>query len=229
MALWQDIRFAARLLIKDRWFTMVAATALALGLGVNTAVFTFVNAVLIRGLPFDNPDRIMWVGSRNGNANGREEGVSFTDFEDWRDQQRTFQGLVLWGGFAFTISEAGREPDRFTGIYVSTNVFKMIGEQPVLGRDFLPEDEQPGAPPVLMISHNVWQSRYGSDPNVLGRTVTLNAFAPTIIGVMPPDLQFPGDANLWVPLVHMSSGVKPLTRDARNFSVFGRLTRSGVG
>src|SRR5688572_28417540 len=227
MALWQDVRFAARLLVKDRWFTLVAATALALGIGVNATVFTFVNAVLIRGLPFDNPDRIMWVGTRDGNANGRERGLSFTDFEDWRDRQRTFEGLVLWGSFAFNISEAGREPDRFPGVYISTNIFKMIGERPVLGRDFLPEDERPGALPVLIISHNIWQSRYGGDPNVLGRTVTINAFMPTIIGVMPPDLQFPANNDLWVPLVHMPPGVKPLNRDARNFSVFG-LLKEGV-
>ena len=227
MAIWQDIRFAARLLIKDRWFTLVAATALALGIGVNTTVFTFVNAVLLRGLPFDNPDRIMWVGTRDGNAKGRERGVSFTDFEDWRDQQRTFEGLVLWGSFAFNISEAGREPDRFPGVYVSTNLFKMIGEQPILGRDFLPEDERPGAPPVVIISNNIWQSRYGSDPSVLGRTVTINAFMPTIIAVMPPGLQFPSNNDLWVPLIHMPPGVKPLNRDARNFSVFG-LLREGV-
>src|SRR5262245_47061686 len=227
MAIWQDIRFAVRLLVKDRWFTVVAATALALGIGVNTTVFTFVTAVLLRGLPFAHPERIMWVGTRDGNANGRERGVSFTDFEDWRDRQRTFDGLVLWGGFAFNISEAGREPDRFPGVYVSTNIFKMIGEQPILGRDFVPDDERPGAPPVLIISHNVWQSRYGGDPNVLGRTVTINAFTPTIIGVMPPDLQFPSNNDLWVPLVHMPPGVKPLNRDARNFAVFG-LLKPGV-
>jgi predicted permease len=227
MTLWQDIRFASRLLVKDRWFTLVAATALALGIGVNTTVFTFVNAVLIRGLPFENPERIMWVGTRDGNANGRERGLSFTDFEDWRDQQQTFDGLVLWGSYAFNMSEAGRDPDRFTGVYISTNIFRMIGEQPILGRDFVADDERPGAPPVLIISHGLWQSRYGGDPNVLGRTVTINAFSPTIIGVMAPDLRFPANNDLWVPLVHIPAGVRPLNRDARNFPVFG-LLKEGI-
>jgi predicted permease len=227
MTLWQDIRFAGRLLVKDRWFTLVAATALALGIGVNTTVFTFVNAVLIRGLPFRNPERIMWVGTRDGNANGRERGLSFTDFEDWRDEQQTLEGLVLWGSYAFNMSEGGRDPDRFTGVYISTNVFRMIGEQPILGRDFVADDERAGASPVLIISHSLWQSRYGGDPNVLGRTVTINAFSPTIIGVMPPDVQFPANNDLWVPLVHMPAGVKPLNRDARNFPVFG-LLKEGI-
>ncbi len=225
MALWQDIRYAARLLIKDRWFTLVAATALALGIGVNATVFTFVNAVLLRGLPFENPDRIMWVGTRD--AKNQERGLSIADFEDWRSRVTLLDHLVLWAGFAFNVSDAGREPDRYPGAYISWDIFKAIGEQPVLGRDFTADDDQAGAPPVVIISHSVWQSRYGGDPNVLGKTITINAFMPTIIGVMPPDLTFPANNHLWVPLVHMPPGVRPMNRDARQFQVLGRL-KGGV-
>jgi putative ABC transport system permease protein len=225
MALWQDVRYAARLLVKDRWFTIVAAVALALGIGVNATVFTFVNAVLLRGLPFDHPDRIMWVGTRN--AQRQERALSILDFEDWRARATLLDHLVLWQSFAFNVSDPGREPDRFPGVYISWNIFKAIGEQPILGRDFLPEDDKPGAPPVVIIGHSLWQSRYGGDPGVIGKAVTTNAFTPTIIGVMPPDLTFPANNQLWIPLVHMPSGVKPMNRDARQFPALA-LVKSGV-
>ena len=225
MALRQDVRYAARLLVKDRWFTIVAAVALALGIGVNATVFTLVNAVLLRDLPFENPDRIMWVGTRD--AQNRERGLSMLDFEDWRSQAKLIDHLVLWGGFAFNISEPGREPDRFPGAYISWDIFQAIGERPILGRDFAADDDKPGAPPVVIISHSVWQSRYAGDPSVIGRTVTINAFMPTIVGVMPPDLTFPANNHLWVPLVHMPPGVRPLNRDARQFQVLASL-KAGV-
>ncbi len=117
MALWHDVRYAARLLVKDRWFTIVAAVALALGIGVNATVFTFVNAVLLRGLPFDHPDRIMWVGTRN--AQRQERALSILDFEDWRARATLLDHLVLWQSFAFNVSDPGREPDRFPGVYIS--------------------------------------------------------------------------------------------------------------
>jgi predicted permease len=225
MTLWQDVKYAARLLVRDRWFTLVAATALALGIGLNATVFTLVNAVLLRDLPFDNPDRIMWIGTRNAQ---RQEGpMSMLDFEDWRERATSFEHLVLWQGFAFNVSDTGREPDRFPGAYISWNIFKAIGEQPIVGRDFLPEDDKPGAAPVVIISHSMWQNRYGADPGVIGKPVTTNAFTPTIIGVMPPNLTFPANNHLWIPLVHMPSGVRPMNRNARQFPVLGRL-KSGI-
>ena len=221
MALWQDVRYAARLLVKDRWFTIVAAVALALGIGVNATVFTFVNAVLLRGLPFDNPDRIMWAGTRN--AQRQDRPMSILDYEDWRSRATLLDHLVLWQSFAFNVSDAGREPDRFQGVYISWDIFRAIGERPIMGRDFVPEDDKPGAPPVVIISHNLWQSRYASDPTVIGRPVTTNGFTPTIIGVMPPELTFPAGNHLWIPLAHMPPGVKPMNRDARQFPVLARL------
>ena len=221
MALWQDVRYAARLLVKDRWFTIVAAVALALGIGVNATVFTFVNAVLLRGLPFDNPDRIMWAGTRN--AQRQDRPMSILDYEDWRSRATLLEHLVLWQSFAFNVSDAGREPDRFQGVYISWDIFQAIGERPIMGRDFVPEDDKPGSPPVVIISHNLWQSRYASDPTVIGRPVTTNGFTPTIIGVMPPELTFPAGNHLWIPLAHMPPGVKPMNRDARQFPVLARL------
>src|SRR5471030_537956 len=125
MNLLQDLRFAVRLLIKDRWFTAVAVIALALGIGVNATVFTFVNAVLIRGLPFNDPDRILIVGSSD--ARGRDRGVSYPDFEDMRAATRTFTALAGYSGQTMNISDEGRAPERFQGPYLSANSFKMIG------------------------------------------------------------------------------------------------------
>ena len=198
----------------SRWWRR---RALALGIGVNATVFTFVNAVLLRGLPFDHPDRIMWVGTRDGNAQrpGARRCRS-PDFEDWRAGSARSTACVLWGSFAFNVSEAGREPDRFPGVYISTNIFKLIGEQPILGRDFLPEDDQPGAPPVVIISHSIWQNRYGGDPRCHRpdhHDERLHADHHRRHAARP---QFPSNNDLWVPLVHMPPGVKPLNRDARN-------------
>jgi len=225
MALWQDVRYAARLLVKDRWFTIVAAVALALGIGVNATVFTIVNAALLRGLPFENPDRIMSVGTRN--AQRQDRPLSILDYEDWRSRATLLDNLVLWQSTAFNVSDAGREPDRFTGAYISWDIFKAIGERPIVGRDFLPEDDQPGAPPVVIISHGLWQSRYAADPSMIGKPVTTNAFMPTIIGVMPPGLTFPTGNDLWIPLAQMPPGIKPLDRDARQFQALARL-KAGV-
>src|SRR5476649_2291489 len=220
MNLLQDLRFAVRLLIKDRWFTAVAVIALALGIGVNATVFTFVNAVLIRGLPFNHPDRILVVGTRD--ARGRDRGASYPDFEDWRAATRTFAGLSAYSSQTMNVSDEGRTPERFQGPYLSANTFTLIGQQPLLGRDFLPEDDRLGAAAVVMLGNGVWKNRYGSDPSVLGRTIKVNEVPATVIGVMPEGFKFPQEADLWMPLAQMSRLLEQ-KRDARNIDVFGRL------
>jgi putative ABC transport system permease protein len=220
MTFLQDLRFAVRLLIKDRWFTLVAALALALGIGVNNTVFTFVNAVLIRGLPFDDPDRIMSLGTRD--ARNRDRGVSYLEFQDWRDGTKAFSGLAAFSGSTMNVSDEGRAPEQFAGPYISGTAFKLIGERPILGRDFLPEDDRPGAAPVVVLGNGIWKNRYGSDPAVIGRTIKVNELPVTVIGVMPEGFKFPLNADLWIPVVHMAD-LAEQKRDARNFQVFGRL------
>ena len=216
----QDLRFAFRLLVKDRWFTGVAVIALALGIGVNATVFTFVNAVLIRGLPFDDPDRIMAVGTRD--ARNRDRGMSYPDFEDYRAANRTLSALAAYSGQTMNVSDEGRAPERFQGPYVSANAFRLIGQQPLLGRDFRPEEDRPGAAAVVILGNGVWKNRYGSDPSVVGRTIKVNDVPSTVIGVMPEGFKFPINADLWVPLVQMPR-LTEQKRDARNLEVFGRL------
>jgi putative ABC transport system permease protein len=221
MNLLQDVRYAFRLLLKDRWFTAVAATALALGIGVNTAVFTFVNAVLLRGLPFDDPHRIISLGTTD--ARDRQLGVSRLDFTDWRDASRSFASLALMQPASINISDEGRAPEQFQGSYQSANMFQVIGVKPIIGRDFLPEDDRPGAPPAVILSNGLWKNRYGSDPSVIGRSIKVNSVAATVIGVMAPDMKFPFNNDVWVALSVLPPEVRDAKRDVRNFQAIGRL------
>jgi putative ABC transport system permease protein len=221
MSLWQDVRFALRLLVKDKWFTLVAATALALGIGVNNAVFTLVNAVLIRGLPFDDPDRIIAVNMID--TRGRQFGVSRLDFVDWREQSRSFSGLTIMQGSPMNVSDEGRPAEQFQGTYQSANLFQIIGQRPMLGRDFAPANDTPGGEPVVILSDGLWKNRYGADPSIIGRTIKLNARVCTVIGVMPPDMKFPFNNDLWAPLSLLPQEVWNAKRNVRNFTVVGRL------
>jgi len=221
MSLWQDIRFAVRLLVKNRWFTIVAATALALGIAVNTAVFTFVNAVLIRGLPFDEPDRIIALGTTD--TRNRQLGVSRLDFNDWRDASKSFAALALFLGSSVNVSDESRAPEQFQGVYQSAHLFQLIGVRSALGRDFRPDDDQPGAAPVVLIGGGIWKNRYGSDPSIIGRTIKVNSVVATVIGVMPPDMKFPFNTDVWIPLSVLPPEARDAKRGVRNFQAIGRL------
>jgi putative ABC transport system permease protein len=220
----QDLQFAIRLLVKDKWFTLIATLALALGIGVNATVFTFVNAVLIRGLPVDDPDRVMALNSRD-TVRDRQLGVSYLDFIDWRGASKAFSGLAAYNFSVMNLSEEGRAPERFSGTFISANAFRMLGQSPILGRDFLPEDDRPGAPPVILLGGGVWKNRYGSDPGVIGKTVRVNDVPSVVIGVMPEGFKFPENADVWQPLA-MIPQLDQQKRNARPFEIFGRLAPS---
>jgi putative ABC transport system permease protein len=224
MGLWQDLQFATRLLVKDKWFTLVAAIALALGIGVNATVFTFVNAVLIRGLPFTDQDRIMAIGSRDP-VRDRNMGVSYLDFKDWSAETKTFTALAAYTGATMNLSDEGKPPERFSGVYISANGFKLLGQSPTIGRDFLPEDDRPGAAAVVMLGNGVWKNRYGSDPAIVGRTIRVNDTPSAVIGVMPEDFKFPFNADLWQPLSTIRD-LENQKRNSRGFDVMGRLART---
>jgi putative ABC transport system permease protein len=221
MGLWQDVQFALRLLLKDKWFSLVAVIALALGIGVNAAVFTFVNAVLIRGLPYEDSDRLMALNSRDS-VRDRNMGVSYLDFKDWAAATKTFSGLAAYGGSTINLSDEGRAPERFNGANVSGHTFKLLRQAPLLGRDFLPEDDRPGAPAVLLISAKVWNNLYGNDPAVIGRTVRVNDLPTIIVGVMPDGFGFPFNTEAWQPLASIPN-LETQKRNARGFQVLGRL------
>jgi predicted permease len=222
MGLWQDIQFAARLLVKDKWFTLVAAGALALGIGVNATVFTFVNAVLIRGLPFEDGDRIYAITSRDP-IRDRNMGVSYLDYKDYAASAKSFTTMAAYTGIIANLSDEGRPPERFFGTYVSANTFALIGQRPIMGRDFLPEDDRPGAAAVIMLGSGVWKNRYGSDPAVVGRTIRVNDVPSVVIGVMPEDFKFPFNADVWQPLSTIRD-LEEQKRNARGLEVMGRLS-----
>jgi predicted permease len=195
--------------------------ALSLGIGVNATVFTFVNAVLIRGLPVANPDDVLALNSRDP-VRDRQMGVSYLDFQDWRTATKTFSGLAAYQGTIMNVSEEGRTPERFNGTFISASGFGLLGQTPILGRTFVAEDDRPGAPPVVIIGGGMFTTRYGGDPGVLGRTVRINDVPSVIIGVMPEGFRFPQNADLWQPLALIPDLDKHL-RNQRNFEVFGRL------
>lgn len=226
-ALAQDVHFAARLLVKDRWVTLAAITALALGIAVNNTVFTVVNAGLIRPLPFPNPDRVVSISAHDartpfvpGPPSYSE--LSYPEFEDWRRATRTFAGIAAYLEATMNLGDEGRAPERFLGTYLSASSFGLIGQQPALGRDFRPDDDRPGAPPVVILGHGAWLSRYGADPTVIGRTIRVNGVPATVVGVMSRGFKFPMNTDVWQPLAQLPS-LGAHTREARRLSVFGRL------
>jgi putative ABC transport system permease protein len=220
MTFLQDLRFAARMLLKDRWFTVVAATALGLGIGVNTTVFTFVNAVLIRGLPFERADEIVYLATRDTTKDENDSSAaSWQEFEDWRDKARSVPALAAFRFQQMNISDPEHPAERASGVAVTANTFSVLRQQPFLGRDFAPGDDAAGAAPVVIIGYSIWKNRYGSDPAVIGRALKINEVAHTIIGIMPEGMRFPTNSDLWRPL-------QPLTGESRRnrfISVFGRL------
>jgi predicted permease len=220
MSILEDVRFAARLLVKGRWMTVVAIVALALGIAANSAVFTFVNAVIIRGVPFPDAGRVVAIGTQD--ARNRQMGVSYYDFLDWREAARSYSDFALMAQPTFNVSEPGTAPERYNGAYVSGNTFRLIGEQALLGRAFIPEDDVDGAPPVVVLGYSIWQSRYAGDPGVLGKTIKVNDLQATVVGVMRQGMQFPPNTDLWLPFGTATIN-RGQSRQARNYQVIARL------
>jgi putative ABC transport system permease protein len=216
-----DLRHAARLLLQRPAFTIVAVLALGLGIGANTAIFSVVNAVLLRPLPFPEPDRLTVLYERELARDVRDETGAET-FEDWQAQARSFTALTAYRYWGFALTGAG-EPAEITALRASANLFDLLGVQPALGRGFLPEEEQPGRDRVVVLSHGLWIERFGGDRDVVGRAVALDDVPHTIVGVMPPGFRFPddGDVGLWAPLAYKSFELR--TRNQRMFQVLGRL------
>ena len=221
MDLLRDVRFAARLLVKNRWFTVMAIVVLALGIGANNAVFTIVNAVLLRNLPVPKAEQIMFLGTRD--TQGRNMGVSLRDFEDWRAATRTFSGMSFLFNGAFNVGNEGLTPDQVPGAYVSANLFRMLGVSPALGRDFTPAEDTPGTPILVLISNTLWRQRYGADPDIVGRDIRIIDQNGTIIGVMPEGMHFPFNANIWLPAGAMPPAITGQPRQARGYFAVGRL------
>lgn len=234
----RDLRYAVRMMIKNFGFTILVIITLALGIGANTAIFSVVNAVLLKPLPFKEPERIVliWMSNPRLKLAYKELPAPPADFIDWRDQNTVFDNLSAFSANAFTLMGTS-EPERIDGVQASADFFSVLGVQPALGRTFTHEEDQPGKSQVVVISNNLWGRRFGSDPNIINKVITLDGQSYTVIGVMPkgfefpqgatmpPGLQFPAKPELWTPIAFNNERL----RDRSNFSLaaIGRL-KSGV-
>jgi predicted permease len=216
----QDLRYAVRTLLANPGFTAVAVLCLSLGIGVNGTIFSVVDGVLLQPYPYPQADQIVVLNTTNPKLNIRRAGLSYLDYRDWRDGSTSFSQFAAFQNRSLTIADGVSEPERFAGATVSWTLFGLLGARPVLGRDFLPDDDRPGAEPVVLLSDDVWRRRYNADPDVVGRAITVNGRAHTVIGVMPEGFRFPETQRLWVPLAPYGD---PTPREARGNQVFARL------
>ena len=216
----QDVRYAWRSLTKNPGFTAVAVACLALGIGINTTIFSVVDGVMLQPYPYQDADRIAVLTGRNQRLHINRAGMSYPDYKDLRDQNSTVSSLAAFGRRSLTISDGASEPTRYDGSTVTWNLFELIGQPPAIGRNFGPDDDRPGAEPVVMLSHEVWQTRYSADPTVVGRAISVNGRPHTIIGVMPPRFAFPETQRLWVPLAEYG---EKTTREERGLQIFARM------
>src|SRR5438034_8914320 len=215
-----DLRFAFRLLAKDRRFSLLAVAVLGLGIGVNNTQFILVNAICIRGLPIERVDRVVWFAARD--VRDRDLALSYRELEESRAAAGPFDGLAAFGSAPMVVGDEGRAPDRAAGLYISANGFRLLRETPALGRDFEPGDDRVGAPAVAILGGALWKSRYGGDPAIVGRTIRIDGTPAIVVGVMRDGFRFPTNVELWRPLATMA-GVTTERRTARALSVFGRM------
>jgi len=220
-----DLRFAFRMLLKHKGFTAVAIIALALGVGANTAIFSLVNGVLLRPLPFPQAERIVYFEGRNPSHGITDSNVSYLDFTDWSQQRDLFAAAAAYWTGSANLGGDGAEPERVSRAGVTNSFFNVLGVQPFLGRAFLPNEDQPETMNVAIISHGLWKRRFGSDPGIIGKQIQVNARSVTVVGVMPTGFEYPEQTQIWV-----ASGIKlsEEPRDNRSWSVIARL-QPGVG
>jgi predicted permease len=225
----QDLRFAIRTLLKNRGFATVAIVTLAMGIGATTAIFSVVNAVLLRPLGYREPSELFLIIQVGATANVGRLRFTPLDFVDFRTRTRSFESMAAHTGTGFTFTGEG-DPELVIGQLVTAELFDLLGVRPMLGRTLRSDENEAGNDAVIVLSHALWQRRFGSDSSVVGRTTTVNGRAYTIVGVMPPDFSYPNRTyGLWVPLAlrGASPGGPPINRNAHYLQVVGRL-RPGV-
>jgi putative ABC transport system permease protein len=202
----QDVRVGLRVLLKEKSFCFLAVLVLGLGIGGATTQFTIVNAVALRGFSFPHPEQLMSVGLIDPQASAQNNNFGIgniptaQDYEDLRASQQSFAQMAGYlSGSTINVTYKNN-PQRYTGAYITEDLFKIIGVSPIMGRDFTADDNKPGAEKVTILSHEIWQRDFNADPNIVGQSVRVNGKAATIIGVMPPNFKFPFTDQLWVPL-----------------------------
>ena len=218
----QDLRYALRTLIRWPGFSAVVILTLALGIGANAAIFSVVNAVLLRPLPYASPEQLVFVFGTptDGDSAKVVRSSSYPDFADIRARSRSFSQLAAFSVQQTTMTGKQFEPGIVSGAPVTANLFPMLGVSALLGRTFSAEEDRPGAPPVVIVSNEFWQQRLGTNPNVIGSSISLNGTPATIVGVMPPRFTFPGATAVWYPA---GEPTDPRMRGQHSFTILGRL------
>jgi len=197
--LWQDLRFGARMLLKQPGFTLIAVITLSLGIGVNAAIFSVVDGVLLRPLPYQNADRLVRIWSANQATGQRYLETSYQDFRQFKRQSRAFTAMAAFSEAPRILRDDRSEPSNITVARISDGFFSTFGVQPAAGRDLLPEEYERGARSVIL-SHRLWKSRYAANPDIIGRTVTIDGESHTVVGIMSQGYSYPRTADLWRPL-----------------------------
>ncbi|HEV2913882.1 MAG TPA: ABC transporter permease [Pyrinomonadaceae bacterium] len=219
--IWQDLRYGLRMMLKNPAFTAVAVLALGLGIGANTAIFSVVNSILLRPLPFREPDRLVTV-MHNYPKLDLIAPVSPPGFEDYRARTDVFENAGASSGGSFNLTGEG-EPERIQARGVTAGFFETLGVEAALGRTFLPEEDKPGNEHVVVLSNGLWQRRYGADPGVVGRTITLDGEGYTVVGVMPAGFRFYGQDDAWAPLALNAEMMSPNRRGSEFLLMIARL------
>jgi putative ABC transport system permease protein len=218
---WQDLRYAVRMLGQKPAFTLIVVLALAIGIGANTAIFSVVNAILLRPLPYKNPDRLAMIWMSNPKLGVSEDWHSYPNYADYKEQNQVFEDMAAFNNRSFNLTGTG-DPVRVIGVWSTASLFSVLGVEPLLGQPFTNEAEEPGKDLVVVLSQGLWQRRFASDPNIIGQLINLNGTNRTVVAVMPASFAFPEkETEVWIPLA-----VSPQRRQARNsFSLkaVGRL------
>ena len=198
-SVWQDLRYSGRMLLKHPGFTLIAVLTLSLGIGANTAIFSIVNAVLLRPFPYESPEQLVIPGESNTGTRGNTS-LSYPNFADWKDDRKVFAAAsAVRSNENYNLTGAG-EPERLMGRLVSAGFLSILGIKPLLGRDFLAEDDRVGATPTVILSYGVWSRRFGNDQNIVGKQITLNDQSYTVVGVTPQNFQYGLDADVTIPI-----------------------------
>src|SRR5262245_32806571 len=217
--LWQDLRFGARMLFKQAGFTAVAALTLGLGIGANITIFSVINAVLLRPLPYPDSDRLIYLWSAAPKENISERASAYANFSEWRAQNTSFEDLAVSDPTVVTLTGAA-EPEGVMSVRASANYFPLLGVAPMLGRTFTAEEERQKLR-VVVLSHGLWRRRFGASPNILGRTLEIDGVSSQVIGVMPE--RFPGE-GMWEPhTLFPDWEAQKARRGTGSWQVVGRL------
>jgi putative ABC transport system permease protein len=215
-----DIRYALRNLLRRPTFTLIAVVTLALGIGANTAIFSAINALLLKPLPFPDLDRVVAVWDKLPSRGVMHNEVAVANYLDWKSQTQSFDQLALYRWWSANLTGID-PPERIQGFLVTANFLDVTGMKPIMGRTFLPEENQPGKDQVAVITHSLWQRRFGGDPNILEKTITINTITRRVIGVMPERFNFPKGAEIYAPLQMTPELMK--SRGNHGYYVIGRL------